>query len=128
MEFFELSSPKFYITGMLMLFLSGCSLFQPFIDRRRNPGVSDINKLYTGPSKPDRPVICYNPLLTADKELQQMADDECVAEETGDYAELTGKKYFEGRLLLPARAYYKCVKQETQNPEGKEEDESVVGK
>ena len=128
MEFFELSSPKFYIAGMLMLFLSGCSLFQPFIDRRRNPGVSDISKLYSGPSKPEMPVVCYNPLLTNDEELQQMADDACVAEETGDYAELTEKKYFEGKLLLPARAYFKCINQESQNPEGKKEDESVVGK
>lgn len=122
-----MSSPKFYIAGMLMLFLSGCSLFQPFLDRRRNPGVSDINRLYSGPSKPERPVVCYNPLLTNDEELQQMADDECVAEETGEYAKLIEKKYFEGKLLLPARAYFKCVKPEPQNPEGKE-NESVVGK
>ena len=112
MEFFELSSTKFYIAGMFMLFLSGCSLCQPFVDRRRNPGVSDTNQLYKGPSKPQAPVICYNPLLTSDAELQKIADDECVAEETGDYAELQRKKYLEGKLLLPARAYFKCVREE----------------
>lgn len=116
-----MSSQKFYLAGMLMLFLSGCNLFQPFIDRRRNPGVSDINQLYSGPSTPENPVVCYNPLLTNDEELQQIADAECVAEETGDSAELIEKKYFEGRLLLPARAYYQCVTSEDNSEENKDE-------
>ena len=121
-----MSSQKFYLSGMLMLFLCGCGLFQPFIDRRRNPGVSDINRLYSGPSKPDAPVICYNPLLTDDQTLLQMADEECQREETGDSAELIEKKYMEGKLLLPARAYYKCIHQENQNS-GEIKNELTVG-
>ncbi len=109
MEFFKLSSLKFYIAGLLLFLLSACSLFNPFVDRRRNPGASQ-DKLYIGESKPNAPVICYNPLFTDDDTLQQMADEVCQTEETGDYAELRNKNYLDGKLLLPARAYYRCVK------------------
>lgn len=95
---------------MLMLFLCGCSLFNPYIDRRRNPGVSDIQYLYSGPSKPEAPVICHNPLLTDDDELQKMADEECVKNETGDRAVFIKKTYLSGKLLLPSHAHYVCVK------------------
>lgn len=99
-----------------MLFLCGCSLFNPYIDRRRNPGVSDINMLYTGPSKPDAPVICYNPLLTDDDELQQMADAECIKHETGDRAVFVKKTYLNGKLLLPNHAHYVCVRGDEEVP------------
>ena len=116
MEFFKLSSPKLYIAGMLMLFLCGCSIFHPYIDRRRNPGVSDVRFLYSGPSKPSMPVICYNPLITDDDELQQMAVDECIKNETGDRAVFLKKTYLSGKLLLPSHAYYQCVKNGEEPP------------
>lgn len=105
-----MSSQKLILGGLFVLFLSGCAL-EPFIDRRRNPGVQDVRRLYSGPSKPNAPVVCYNALVTSDETLQQMADEECVKEETGVKAELVEKKHFEGRLLLPSRAYFKCVKE-----------------
>lgn len=94
---------------MFMLFLSGCSLFNPYIDRRRNPGVSDVSLLYSGPSRPNQPVICYNPLLTNDDELQKIADEECVKNETGIRAVFVKKTYFDGKLLLPNHAHYICT-------------------
>ena len=109
MEFLKLSSQKLILGALFVLFLSGCGNFDPFIDRRRNPG-QDVKRLYVGPSKPDAPVICYNPLLTNEETLQQMADEECVKQNTGKRAELVKKRHFEGRLLLPSHAYYKCVK------------------
>lgn len=111
-----MSSLKIYITGMLMLFLCGCSLFNPYIDRRRHPGVSDIRYLYSGPSKPKMPVICYNPLLTDDDELQKMADEECIKHGTGDHAVFSKKTYLTGKLLLPNHAYYFCVTGDEQIP------------
>ncbi len=105
-----MSSQKMVLWGLLVLFLSGCGLFEPFIDRRRNPGTDDINRLYSGPSKPDKPVICYNGLLTSEAELQQMADAECVKQGTGSRAEFVKKTYLDGRLLLPSHAHYKCIK------------------
>ncbi|MBR1825524.1 MAG: hypothetical protein IJ770_02950 [Alphaproteobacteria bacterium] len=107
-----MSRLKIYVTGMFMLFLCGCSLFNPYVDRRRNPGVSDTAQLYSGPSKPERPVICYNPLLTDDEELQQIADAECIKHETGIKAEFVEKTHFDGKLLLPSHAHYKCVKED----------------
>lgn len=121
-----MSSLKFYIACLLLFCMCGCGLFKPFVDRRRNPGVSDVNALYVGESKPDAPVICYNPLFTGEERLQQMADEVCVNEETGDYAEFVDKKYFDGKLLLPVRAYYRCAKKGMENVE-EDKNESVTG-
>lgn len=126
MEFFKLSSLKFYIACLLLFCMCGCGVFKPFVDRRRNPGVSDPNMLYVGESKPWAPVICYNPLITGDEELQQMADNVCINEETGDYAEFVKKSYLDGKLLLPARVYYKCVKKGMENLE-EDKNEPVIG-
>ena len=110
MEILKLSSQKITLGCLFLLFLSGCSLFNPYIDRRRNPGVADINKLYTGPSKPDKPVICYNGWFTDDTTLQQMADAECIKHGTGTKAEFIQKTHFDGKLLLPSHAHYQCIK------------------
>ena len=123
MEILKLSSQKIVLWTLFLFFLSGCGQFDAYVDRRRNPGVADISQLYSGPSTPDKPVICYNGWLTDDEQLQQMADAECVAQQTGDYAEFVKKTYFDGKLLLPNHAHYKCVRKEE-----KEKDESVVGK
>ena len=109
MEFLKLSSQKLILISLFVLFLGGCGILQPFVDRRRNPG-QDSTHLYVGPSKPKTPVICYNALLTDDETLQQMANEECLKHNTGTKAELVKKRHFDGRLLLPSHAYYKCVK------------------
>jgi len=110
MEFFKLSSQKLILMSFFLLLLGGCSIFQPFVDKRRNPGAENAKSLYIGPSKPRAPVICYNPLFSSDAEIQELADKECIEQETGTYAEFDKKTYFDGRLLLPAQAYYKCKK------------------
>jgi hypothetical protein len=109
MEFLKLYSQKLILMSLFVLFLSGCGILQPFVDRQRNPG-QDAARLYVGPSTPQKPVICYNPLLTDDETLQKMADEECQKHETGNKAELVKKRHFDGRLLLPSHAYYRCVK------------------
>ncbi len=110
MEFFKLSRAKILNLVLLSAVLSGCTILDPYIDRRRNPGTSDVSKLYTGLSKIDAPAICYNQLLTSDEELQKMADEECVKNHTGTRAEFVKKDGFSCKVLLPATAYYKCVK------------------
>lgn len=110
MEILKLSSQKFTLMTIIMLFLSGCSMLNPYIDRRRNPGVQDVSQLYSGPSTPEKPVICYNPLWTDEAELQQMADNECLKHKTGTRAEFVKKTYFDGKLLLPSHAHYQCLK------------------
>lgn len=110
MEFFKLSRAKILNIVLLATVVSGCNIFNPYVDRRRNPGTSDVSKLYTGMSKEDAPAICYNQLLTTDEELQKMADEECLKNRTGTHAEFVEKDGFSCKVLLPATAYYKCVK------------------
>ena len=110
MEILQLSSQKLILWCLFCIFLGGCGILSPYVDRRRNPGVDDINRLYTGPSKPSKPVICYNGLITDDEELQQMADEECVKHRKGTHAVFVKKTYFDGKLLLPNHAHYECVK------------------
>ena len=110
MEFLKLSSQKLMLLGLFFVFLSGCSLMQPYIDRRRNPGTQDLSRLYSGPSTPENPVICYNGLWSSEDELQNLADEECVKQGTGTHAEFVKKTYLDGKLLLPNHMHYKCVK------------------
>jgi hypothetical protein len=109
MEILKLSSQKITLGCLFLLFLGGCSLFNPYIDRRRNPGAADLSHLYSGPSTPDKPVICYNGWFTNDATLQQMADAECIKHGTGTKAEFIKKTSFDGKLLLPSHAHYQCV-------------------
>ena len=122
MEFFKLSSLKLVISTIFLMILCGCSMLNPYIDRRRNPGTQDISQLYSGPSKPDAPVVCYNGLWSSDEDLQELATAECIKHGTGDYAEFQEKTHLDGKLLLPSHAHYKCV-----NKKGIE-NESSTGK
>lgn len=105
-----MSSLKVTTVLLIMTLITACSVWEPFVDRRRNAGVQDMRYLYVGQSKPSRPVVCYNPLWTDDEKLQEMADQECQKHQTGTHAVFQNKKHFSCRLLLPARAYYTCVK------------------
>jgi len=107
-----LSSLKCVLAVLSVFFIASCGTLDPYVNRQRNPGVSDISKLYTGPSKPNAPVICYNGLWTDDDELQNMATAECLKHGTGNYAQFQRKTYFDGKLLLPNQAFYKCVTRE----------------
>lgn len=105
-----MSSQKSIFISLCVFFVAGCSFLNPYIDRRRNPGVQDLNALYSGPSTPKKPVICYNPLYSTQEELQALADAECRKHGTGEKAEFVKKTRFDGKLLLPYHAHYKCVK------------------
>lgn len=95
---------------MLACLVSSCSLFQPFVDRRRNAGEKDMSKLYVGRSKTDEPAICYNILTTSYAEVKKLADEECIKHKTGTYAVPVKQTQFTCRLLLPTHIYFKCEK------------------
>lgn len=95
---------------MLACLVSSCSLFQPFVDRRRNAGEKDMSKLYVGRSKTDEPAICYNILTTSYAEVKKMADEECIKHKTGTHAVPVKQTQFTCRLLLPTHIYFKCEK------------------
>lgn len=104
-----MSSQKLIFTSLIAFFVAGCSILNPYIDRRRNPGVQNSEQLYTGPSTPENPVVCYNPLYSDEAQLQALADAECRKHQTGDKAVFVKKTKFDGKLLLPYHAHYKCV-------------------
>ena len=110
MEFLKLSRVKILNILLLILTITSCGSLDPYVDRRRNPGTSDLTKLYTGLSKPEAPVICYNPLLSEENELQTLADGECVKHNQGSHAIFVKKENFSCKVLLPTANFYQCKK------------------
>ncbi len=105
---------KLPICALMLIVTAGCSWVQPFVDRRRNAG-APAERLYVGMSRPDRPVICYNGWVSDFDELQKMADQECVRQKAGDYAEPEKQSFFTCRILTPAAYQFKCVKKSGKN-------------
>jgi len=105
-----MSSIKMVFTLTVLFVLSACSVFQPFVDRRRNAGQTDVSKLYVGRSTPDEPAVCANGLWTTDEKIQQLADEECAKHHPNTHAVLTHKTHLTCKLLLPTHTYFKCEK------------------
>lgn len=105
-----MSRQKIICTLLLAAFLNGCSQFDAFVDRRREAGAKTPESLYVGASKPDAPAICYNSLYTKYERVKKLADEECVRQKTGAYAEPVRQTLFTCRLFVPNHYYFKCVK------------------
>lgn len=105
-----MSTLKMLLACITLLSISACALFDPFVDRRREPGTMDKEKLYVGSSTPSEPAICYNSAITSMEEVQKLADEECVKHQTGDRAMLVDNTVLTCRVLLPNHAHFKCVK------------------
>lgn len=103
-----MSRVKFIILSIMCVSVASCSLFQPFVDRRRNAGVWNKERLYVGESKENAPAICYNGLITDFAKLQEMADDECQKNGKGSHAVFDRETKFSCRLFLPSHVYFKC--------------------
>ncbi len=95
---------------LFILFISACSVVEPFVDRRREAGVQEPEKLYVGESKPEAPAVCFNAWTTDYSTVKRLADEECKKQETGRYAEPVKQTYFSCRLLVPNHLYFTCVK------------------
>lgn len=90
----------------LCVIVAGCSQFTPFEDRYREPGTTYV---YKGASKPKAPAICYNPLWNDKDDTKAIADELCRQNKAKTHAEFVKVEYFSCRLLVPAKAFYKCV-------------------
>lgn len=101
-----MSTLKLSTLFFLCVIVSACAQIKPFEDRRREPGTAYV---YTGTSKPKAPVICYSPMWNDREDAQAMADELCRQDKAGTHAEFDKVDYFSCRLLVPAKAYYKCV-------------------
>ena len=104
-----MSTLKLSILLFLCVIVSACAQLKPFEDRRREPGTEYV---YVGASTPQAPVICYNPLWHENEQVDSLADSICKQKNNAMHAELVNKEYFNCRLFIPARAYYKCVADE----------------
>lgn len=88
--------------ALLFLTLAGCAQFAPFEDMRREAG----QKKTVGISTQDMPAICYNPLWSDEKDVQEPAESAC--QKTKRQARFDSKKHFSCSLMLPSVAFYKC--------------------
>ena len=105
-----MSSIKVTFLSIILTLTAACSVFEPFIDRRRNAGESDITKLYVGRSTKDEPAVCANYLWTKPEEVQALADAECAKFHPGTKAVQTKETHFTCKLFLPTHTYFKCEK------------------
>ncbi len=100
------------IVLLATLLCSCASQFGPFVDRRREAGGFSNGTLYVGKSTDNEPAICYNKLYTSFEEVQKLADEECVKNQTGNHAVPTKETWFTCRLLVPSHYYFKCENKE----------------
>ena len=105
---------KITLSAIIMLGLCACSLWEPYVDRRRNAGAAP-ERLYVGRSSPTNPSICYNGLITDEQTIQKMADEECQKHKTGDHAEFISEDITTCKLFQPIRKNFKCVTTESKD-------------
>lgn len=94
----------------LAFVLNACSMFDPYVDRRREAGVRDQAHLYVGESKPEEPAICYNRWFTPYSEVKKMANEECQKHGTGTSAKPVKQTTFTCSVFIPNHFYFKCEK------------------
>ncbi len=109
MEFFKLSRRNLLHILAVCFILNACSITEPFVDRRREAGMSSPENLYIGESKPNKPAICYNYWGTSYSEVKKLADEECRKHKTGTYAIPVKQTVFTCRLLIPNHFYFECA-------------------
>ena len=88
----------------LVLFLSGCGQLSPFVDAHREAGQVQL----VGQSTPDKIAVCYNPIWSDKKEVEELAKQECA--KTQRKAFYQGTNWFSCCLFNPSTAFYDCKK------------------
>ena len=89
---------------VLALFLSACGQVSPFVDAHREAGQVQL----VGQSSPDRVAVCYNPLWSNKKQVEELARAEC--QKTNRQAVYDDTSWFSCCLINPSTAFYKCEK------------------
>ena len=92
---------KFVPLGLLLL-LTACSEFGPFVDTRREAGQTEP----VGQSRPDRIAVCYNPVWHSDKSIEKLATAACAQQ--NKQAVYADTSYFNCRFVSPNTAFYTC--------------------
>ena len=104
----ELSSWKIINLFVFICLISACSVFEPYIDRRREAGGLADGALYVGKSKPEKPAVCYNKLYSSFEEVKAVADASCIENKTGVYAEPISENVIGCTLVTPSVYYFEC--------------------
>ena len=94
---------KKFILGIVLI-LSGCEQFTPFVDARREAGQIQL----VGQSTPDKVAVCYNPIWSDKKKVEELAKEECA--KTKRNAIYDDTKWFSCRLVNPSTAFFDCKK------------------
>ena len=94
---------KKFILG-IALFVSACSQFTPFVDAHREAGQVQL----VGQSTPDKAAVCYNPIWSDKKKVEELAGEECA--KTKRTAVYDDTKWFSCRLVNPSTAFFDCKK------------------
>ena len=89
---------------VLMFFLSACGQVEPFVDSHREAGQVQLR----GQSTVDKIAICYNPLWSDKKQMEQLATVEC--QKTNRHAVYNETTWFSCCLMNPSTAFYDCKK------------------
>ena len=88
----------------LVLFVSACGQFTPFVDAHREAGQVQL----VGQSTPDKVAVCYNPIWSDKNFVKMLAEQECA--KTKRKAVYNDTKWFSCRLVNPTTAFYDCKK------------------
>ena len=94
---------KKFILGFA-LFLSACGQVTPFVDAHREAGQVEL----IGQSTPDKIAVCYNPIWSDKKLVEELAQQECA--KTNRKAFYNDTKWFSCCLINPSTAFYDCKK------------------
>lgn len=87
---------------ILVLFLSACGQFGPYVDSHREAGQVQLR----GQSTLDKVAVCYNPLWSDKKQVEELAKSEC--QKTSRHPIYADTKWFSCSLLNPSTAFYDC--------------------
>ena len=90
------------IVFSFIVFLSACSQVTPFVDAHREAGQVQLK----GQSTSDKVAICYNPLWSDKKQVEQVAEAEC--QKTNRHAYYQKTNWFSCCLMNPSTAFYQC--------------------
>ena len=87
---------------LLALFLSACGQVEPFIDSHREAGQVQLR----GQSTLDKVAVCYNPLWSNKKAVEELAKSGC--KKTNRHPVYDDTKWFSCCLMNPSTAFYDC--------------------
>lgn len=92
---------KKYIVLSVLLYVTACASFAPFVDTYSGVGNKEVRR-----STPNHVAICFNHKNSDEKSLQQLADEECA--KTNRRAVYKSTVDWSCSLTAPSTIYFDC--------------------